>query len=104
MTDDDDGAPAGRYRDVRRIVAEGKDKRRAGKAQLYALEIPVAVILGAVLGHVVDDHFGVAPWGVSVGLAAGVGAAIRAIVRLIAWQKQNDREDGVVDDEGGGHG
>lgn len=82
-----------KYRDLRQIVAENKDKRQAGKAHLYALEIPVAVIVGAVLGKFVDDHFAVEPWGVTVGLLTGVGAAIRSIVKLIAFMKANDAAD-----------
>jgi len=81
------------FRDVRRIVAESKDKRRAGRAHVYALEIPFSVIVGAVLGKAVDDHFGVAPWGIAAGLVGGIGAAARAVYALIAWQKANDVAD-----------
>jgi hypothetical protein len=49
-----------------------------------------------LLGTLVDDRFGVAPWGFSVGLLAGIGSAVRAIVRIIRWQRSLD------DDAGGG--
>lgn len=77
------------YRDLRAIADDERNrmKRQAGKAHLYALEIPMSVIVGAVLGKLADDHFHIAPIGITVGLIAGLGAAISAIVRVIAWQK-----------------
>lgn len=81
------------YRDLRQIAADGRDQRTATRGHVYALEIPFSVIVGCVLGSLVDDRFGVAPWGFGVGLAAGTGAAVRAIVRLIRWQRQLD-DDG----------
>lgn len=98
MSPADDVAPRKNdFRDVRRIVAESKDKRRAGRAHVYALEIPFSVIVGAVLGKAVDDHFGIAPWGIALGLVGGIGAAARAVYALIAWQKANDVEDAAAD-------
>ena len=101
------------YRDLREVVKDGRQKRDAGRVHLYALEIPTSVIVGAVLGQLADTHLGVAPWGFWVGLAAGIGASVRAVVRLIAWQKANDPDEpdppgqssqpgqgGVVDDGG----
>lgn len=82
-----------KYRDLRQVVEESKDRRRAGKAHIYALEIPMSVIVGAVAGKFADDHFGIAPWGIGIGLVAGVGAAVRAVVNLIRWMKINDAED-----------
>ena len=86
------------YRDLRAIAEDERHrlKRQAGKAHLYALEIPMSVIVGAVLGKLADDHFHIAPIGITVGLISGVGAAINAIVRLIAWQKSlsaDERDD-----------
>ncbi len=89
------------YRDLHSIAVdtENRAKRNAGRAHLYALEIPMSVIIGAVLGKFVDDHFGIAPIGISVGLVAGLAAAIRAIVAVIAWQKKLNADDagGAVD-------
>ena len=93
MSDDDKDLPVPAYRDLREVVKAGRARRDGGRAQLYALEIPTAVIVGCILGQLADTHLGVAPWGFPVGLAAGVGSAIRSIVRLIAWQKANDPDD-----------
>ncbi len=81
------------YRDLRQVVRDGRQQRDAGRAHLYALEIPTSVIVGCVLGQLADTHLGVAPWGFPFGLAVGVAAAVRAIVRLIAWQKANDADE-----------
>ncbi|MDP2343245.1 MAG: AtpZ/AtpI family protein [Deltaproteobacteria bacterium] len=90
---DDEPTASASYRDLREVVKEGRQKRDAGRAQLYALEIPTSVIVGCILGQLADTHLGVAPWGFPIGLLAGLGAAVRAIVRLIAWQKANDPDD-----------
>lgn len=79
-----------KYRDLRQISADSRDKRMATRGHVYALEIPFSVIVGCVLGTLVDDHFGTAPWGFAAFLAAGIGAAVRSIVRIIRWQKSID--------------
>ncbi len=83
-----------KYRDLRQIAADGRDKRTATRGHIYALEIPFSVIVGCVLGTFVDDRFGTAPWGFALFLAAGTGAAVRAIVRVIRWQRSLDEADG----------
>jgi F0F1-type ATP synthase assembly protein I len=78
-----------KYRDLREIAEDerNRQKREGGRAHLYALEIPTSVIVGAVLGKIADDHFHIAPIGITLGLLAGIGAAVRAIIKVIAWQK-----------------
>ncbi|HEY1101225.1 MAG TPA: hypothetical protein VGF99_19955 [Myxococcota bacterium] len=73
--------------ELQKLMDEHRAKRDAGRGQLYALEIPTSVITGCVLGKLVDDHFHVAPWGFVVGLVAGLGNAVRAVVNIIRWQK-----------------
>jgi F0F1-type ATP synthase assembly protein I len=83
------------YRDLRAIAEDerGRLKRRAGRVHLAALEIPMSVIVGVVLGNAVDERFHVAPIGITVGLLAGVGAAVNAIARIIAWQKRESLQE-----------
>jgi F0F1-type ATP synthase assembly protein I len=78
------------YRDLRQMTADAREQRTATRGHVYALEIPFSVIVGCVLGTLVDEHFGVAPWGFAGGLAAGIGAAVRSIARLIRWQRAVD--------------
>ena len=84
-----------KYRDLRQIADDARDHRTATRGHVYALEIPFSVITGCVLGTLVDDHFGTAPWGFAAFLAAGIGAAVRSIVRIIRWQKGLDDADGT---------
>ena len=79
-----------KYRDLRQISEDARGNRTATRGHVYALEIPFSVITGCVLGTLVDDHFGTAPWGFAAFLAAGIGAAVRSIVRIIRWQKHLD--------------
>lgn len=78
-------------------MAEHRAKREASRGQLYVLEIPTSVIVGAVLGKLVDDHFNTSPWGFAVFLTAGIGAAIRAVVGVIRWQKSLSTGEPAVD-------
>lgn len=78
-------------------MAEHRAQREASRGQLYVLEIPTAVIVGAVLGKLVDDHFGCAPWGFAVFLTAGVGASIRAVLGVIRWQKSLSTGEPAID-------
>lgn len=93
LDDDRNRDGSGSYRDLQQKVKDGRPQRNAGRAHLYALEIPTSVIVGCVLGKLADDHFGIGPWGFVVGLLAGLGSAVRSIVRLVAWQKKNDEFD-----------
>lgn len=87
-----------KYRDLRAIAEDERNrtKREGGRAQLYALEIPTSVIIGAVLGKLADDSFHIEPIGITVGLLAGIGAAVRAMVRMIAWHKGLSASDPPV--------
>jgi len=92
--------PEHRFKDLRAIAHDERNrhKRQAGRAHIYALEIPFSVIVGAVIGSAVDDYFKIAPWGLAVFLIAGVAAAARAIYRVIQWQKTLDGPaDGAVE-------
>jgi F0F1-type ATP synthase assembly protein I len=87
------------YRDLRQMTADARDQRTATRGHVYALEIPFSVIVGCVLGSLVDEHFGVAPWGFAGGLAAGIGAAVRSIARLIRWQRAVDAAEPAASTE-----
>jgi F0F1-type ATP synthase assembly protein I len=78
------------YRDLDTVATapDAKANRHATRMHVYALELPMSVIVGAMLGHWADRQWHIAPWGITIGLVAGIGAAVRSIVRLIEYQKQ----------------
>lgn len=62
-----------------------------------ALEAPVSVVVGLMLGRLLEGQFpDVAPWGTWGGLLFGLAAAVRALYRLV---KSYQREDALADAE-----
>jgi F0F1-type ATP synthase assembly protein I len=57
------------------------------------LEIAVAIGIGYLGGQYLDRKLGTAPWFMWVGFAAGVGAAIKALVRVVRSYKRSLQDD-----------
>jgi len=57
------------------------------------LEIAVAIGIGYLGGQYLDRKLGTAPWFMWVGFAAGVGAGIKALVRVVRSYKKSLREE-----------
>jgi F0F1-type ATP synthase assembly protein I len=65
----------------------------AGSTGAVGIEIAVAIGIGYFGGQYLDRRLGVAPWLTWVGFAAGVGAAIKALVRVVrSYQKSLEKE------------
>jgi ATP synthase protein I len=56
--------------------------RIAGTTGAVGIEVAVAIALGYLGGHWLDGKFRTGPWLALVGFAAGIGAAIKALVRV----------------------
>ena len=69
----------------------------AGTTGAVGLEIAVAIGIGYLGGQYLDRKLGVAPWLTWVGFAAGVGAGIKALVRVVRSYKR-DLEEEVNED------
>ena len=66
----------------------------AGSTGAVGIEIAVAIGIGYFGGQYLDRKLGVAPWFMWVGFAAGVGAGIKALVRVVrSYQKTLDDEE-----------
>jgi F0F1-type ATP synthase assembly protein I len=65
----------------------------AGIYGSVGLEMGLAVGLGYLLGDWLDERFDIAPWGMVLGLFAGFGAAVKAIVRVGIRAKQEMESD-----------
>jgi F0F1-type ATP synthase assembly protein I len=69
--------------------------RIAGTTGAVGIEIAVAIIVGFLGGRYLDRKLGTTPWIGYLGIAAGVGAAIKALVRVV----RNYRKDFPPDAE-----
>lgn len=68
--------------------------RIAGDTGAVGIEIAVAIGLGYLGGHWLDGKLRTAPWLSIIGFVAGVGAGIKALVRVTrAYKKKNPDTD-----------
>ncbi len=66
----------------------------AGTTGAVGLEIAAAIGIGYLGGQYLDRKLGSTPWLTWVGFGAGVGAGIKALVRVArSYQKSLDDED-----------
>lgn len=56
--------------------------RIAGFTGAVGIEVAVAIVIGYFAGGWLDRKFGTAPWLMYIGFLAGVGAAIKALIRV----------------------
>lgn len=69
----------------------------AASTGAVGLEIAVAIGIGYLGGQYLDRKLGVAPWLTWVGFAAGVGAGIKALVRVVRSYKRDLEEEAKED-------
>lgn len=68
--------------------------RIAGSTGAVGIEVAVAIALGYFGGHWLDRKFGTDPWLGIVGFVAGIGAAIKALVRVTKeYRKKLSQDD-----------
>jgi ATP synthase protein I len=69
----------------------------AGSTGAVGLEISIAIGIGYFGGRYLDGKLGSAPWLEWIGFAAGVGAGIKALIRVVrTYQRslENEEKDG----------
>jgi F0F1-type ATP synthase assembly protein I len=73
----------------------------AGSTGAVGLEISLAIGIGYFGGRYLDGKLGSAPWLAWIGFAAGVGAGIKALIRVTREYKKSleDDKDNDKDDE-----
>jgi F0F1-type ATP synthase assembly protein I len=67
-----------------------------GSTGSVGLEISFAIGIGYFAGRYLDGKLGTAPWLAWIGFAAGVGAGVKALIRVVrTYQKslENDQDD-----------
>ena len=64
--------------------------RIAGTTGAVGIEVAVAIAIGYLGGHWLDGKLRTAPWLSLIGFAAGVGAAIKALARVVRDYKRKN--------------
>lgn len=55
----------------------------ASRYSAVGIEMAAAVAMGAVLGNWLDGRYDSSPWGLLAGFGIGLGAAVKAVARVI---------------------
>jgi ATP synthase protein I len=67
--------------------------RTAGMTGSVGLEIAAAIAIGYFGGHYLDGKLGTAPWLMWIGFFAGVGAGVKALVRVVRSYNRSLKEE-----------
>jgi F0F1-type ATP synthase assembly protein I len=79
--------------------------RIAGTTGAVGIEIAAAIAIGYLLGNYLDRKLGTTPWLMYLGILAGIGAAIKALVRVTReYRKSEGGGNGGGHDKRGGPG
>lgn len=89
--------------------ASQKEKTRtnasgsAGMALRYSAELVATVLVGTLIGWLIDRFFGTSPWGLLImmgfGMAAGLRNVIRAANKMTARAIEDNRADSPNKDD-----
>lgn len=67
--------------------------RIAGSTGAVGIEIVLAIGIGYFGGNYLDRKFGTAPWLMYLGLLAGMGAAVKVLMRVTRFYRRNFGDD-----------
>jgi len=72
--------------------------RIAGNTGAVGIEVAVAIAIGYLGGHWLDGKLRTSPWLGYIGFAAGIGAAIKALVRVTREYRRKNSPAAADDD------
>lgn len=67
--------------------------RIAGTTGAVGIEVAVAIVIGYLGGHWLDGKLRTGPWLSIIGFAAGIGAAIKALTRVVGEYKRRNPDN-----------
>ncbi len=67
--------------------------RTAAIVGAAGIEMSISIAIGYFGGRYLDGKFGSTPWLTWIGFAAGVGAAIKAVIRIVKTYQRSLKED-----------
>ena len=70
--------------------------RIAARTSAVGLEILLSIVIGLYGGKWLDAKLGISPWLTYIGLAAGIGAAIKALVRVTRSYRKMAEENNTT--------
>jgi F0F1-type ATP synthase assembly protein I len=68
--------------------------RIAGTTGAVGIEIAAAIAIGYFGGHYLDKKLGTEPWIMYAGILAGIGASVKALVRVVRDYRRAEGGDG----------
>ena len=98
-------APAHETSLERRLRVQREVQEKAAQYRLYlrtsaaGLEFGLSIVVGVLIGYGADRYLGSAPWGLLLGLAAGLAAGIRGLYRMVQQNLASDDDVAAAEDE-----
>jgi F0F1-type ATP synthase assembly protein I len=75
--------------------------RIAGNTGAVGIEVAAAIAIGYLGGHYLDRKFGTQPWITYLGVLAGIGAAIKALIRVVRSYQRDEGPSADAKSKGG---
>ena len=79
--------------------AQGAGLKKQMRGAGIGFEIAISIILGLYLGQLCDEQLGSEPVGALIGFFSGLGAASRALYRLVKVEGSKDHREGVESEQ-----
>ena len=66
----------------KKFETNAREWKNGTKESVHAMEVGLSVVVGALLGFVIDKNFDLLPWGTLIGCGFGVIAGARTLYRI----------------------
>ncbi len=74
-------------------MEQNNDRKRLWQDLSYSnigIELPVAILIGTLIGYKLDEHFDTSPWLILLGFFLGTAAGFLSVYKLLIVKEKNN--------------